>query len=66
MSTRRSSIPAQRSPGNASDHDDVEMKDRPDSSESAIEDDGVDEDDSRDLLRMISDVSTYLCELEEE
>lgn len=44
------------------------MKDRPGSSQSAgdNEDDGEEGDGSRDLLRMIGDVSSYLCELEEE
>lgn len=68
MSTRRSSAFPQKSPGNGSENEDVEMKDRPDSSHSAVDfdDEGEDEDGSRGLLRMIGDVSSYLCELEEE
>ena len=60
---------AQKPPVNESESEDVEMKDRPGSSQSAgdVEDDGEEEGDgSRDLLRMIGDVSAYLCELEEE
>lgn len=67
MSTRRSSTLARKSP-DESEHEDVDMKDRPDSSPSAaaIDDEGDDDDGSRGLLRMIGDVSSYLCELEEE
>lgn len=68
MSTRRSSALAQKSPINESENEDVDMKDRPDNSQSAadIDDEEDDEDGSRGLLRMIGDVSSHLCELEEE
>lgn len=68
MSRRRGPAPdVPQSAESDIDNDDVEMKDHVDGAESDVDAEGEPDDDgSRDMFQTISDLSTYLCCVEEE
>lgn len=68
MSRRRApASESQLSPASEVEDVNVEMKDRPDATDQDMDAEGeVDDEGSRDLFQTISDLSTYLCTVEEE
>lgn len=68
MSRRRApATGGQQSPESDIDNDDVEMRDRADDPESDVDAEGEPDDGgSHDMFLTISDLSTYLCGVEEE